>query len=159
MSAPQLRHRRRGSVLPSTASSGGAARPGYLGCRAIPGGRHSSSSRSTCSEGKHAPHRPRLTAPLPHGPRTAPRLGEGRSGAAGDFPALEGGKGGPAAAVLPGGRSCLSSPPPGNRCGRGSALCAGAGEARAVRAPTAVTLFALAVNSLRVPPPSPSPHS
>ena len=80
MSAPQLRHRRRGSVLPSTASSGGAARPGYLGCRAIPGGRHSSSSRSTCSEGKHAPHRPRLTAPLPHGPRTAPRLGEGRSG-------------------------------------------------------------------------------
>lgn len=31
-------------------------------------------------------------------------------------------------------------------------LCAGAGEARALRAPTAVTLFALAVNSLRSPP-------
>lgn len=111
MSAPQLRHRHRGSVLPSTASSGGAARPGYLGCRAIPGGRHSSSSLSTCSEGKHAPHRPRLTAPLPHGPRTAPRLGEGRSGAAGDFPALEGGGGGPPLPSFPGAGSCLSSPP------------------------------------------------
>lgn len=159
MSAPQLRHRRRGSVLPSTAGSGGAARPGYLGCRAIPGGRHSSSSRSTCSEGKHAPHRPRLTAPLPHGPRTAPRLGEGRSGAAGDFPALEGEGGGARRCRPSRGPGAASPPPPGNRCGRGSALCAGAGEARAVRAPTAVTLFALAVNSLRVPPPSPSPHS
>ena len=129
MSAPQLRHRRRGSVLPSTASFGGAARPGYLGCRAIPGGRHSSSSRSTCSEGKHAPHRPRLTAPLPHGPRTAPRLGEGRSGAAGDFPALEGGKGGPAAAVLPGGRELPLLPPPGTAAAA-AALCVRVPERR-----------------------------
>lgn len=109
----------------------------------------------------------RTAAPVPHGsaPARPPhgpaalRLSEGRSGAARDFPAggREGGVGRPPLPSFPESGSCLS--PPGNRCGRGSALCAGAGEARAVRAPTAVTLFALAVNSLRVPPPSPSPHS
>lgn len=38
-------------------------------------------------------------------------------------------------------------------------LCASASEARAFRAPTAVTLFALAVNSLRLPPPPTPPHN
>ena len=104
-----------------------------------------------------APPAPHGSAPArpPHGP--AARRGPLR-GSRG-FPGLGGGKGGARRCRPSRGPGAASPPPPGNRCGRGSALCAGAGEARAVRAPTAVTLFTLAVNSLRVPPPSPSPHS
>lgn len=67
-------------------------------------------------------------------------------------------------------RGCPSGPrQSGGRCPPGAApgllrpqpelLCASAGEARALRAPTAVTLFALAVNSLRLHTHTPHTHT
>lgn len=56
---------------------------------------------------------------------------------------------GPAAA---GGASGSGGAAPGLLRPQRELLCASAGEARALRAPTAVTLFALAVNRLRLPP-------
>lgn len=100
------------------------------------------SARASWLRSRKAPAQPRGSK-AQRGPLRGSQGFPGRGG---------GGEGGrPPLPSFPESGSCLS--PPGNRCGRGSALCAGAGEARAVRAPTAVTLFALAVNSLRVPPP------
>lgn len=62
---------------------------------------------------------------------------------------------GPAA---PGGASGSGGAAPGPLRPQRELLCASAGEARAFRAPTAVTLFALAVNSLRLPPPRHNPR-